>query len=318
MADELSKRERQKQRKQAKRESERAAEARARRQRFGAFVLAGLVVAALIGVVAARVIGDRQAQAELAERAEARQADLGCTELASQPNLGAGHISPATPEAFAAEPPALLYPDRPTSSGKHAPSVVAGGVYDNRIDERLTTHNLEHGYVVFWYDQAAPADEVAALKEWAQERIDGDFPKIIVAPWMEESLPEDHNFAAVAWGDRQMCEQFDPDVFQVVLNEHHGTSGDAPERGVPAHSGGGQGVFDPSEDDVLFPPLGTAGDSATDAETTPTDAGTATDAETTPAAETATDGAETTAPAETATDTETAPAETGTEATPTG
>lgn len=251
--DPLTKRERQKRRRQQRLEAERAAAARARRRRVAALAVVAVTGLAAIGVVVQGQLAERAARRDRAAAAAARLDELGCTEVEQLPDLGAGHLT-ASAQALAASPPQQLYPDRPTASGQHIGQVVASGVYEQSVDERLTTHNLEHGYAVFWYDEDAERPTLEALRTWAQARIDGEFPKIITAPYFEP-LPGEADVVATAWGVRQSCEQFDADVAQVFLDEHYGLSGQAPEKTVAPHQAG-EGIPGPgSEGGLLFPPL---------------------------------------------------------------
>jgi hypothetical protein len=254
----LSKRERQKQRREAKREAERAAAARARRQRTLTFLLVGVLVLGLVGLAIQRQFAQRGADRAAREAAAAQLDELGCTPAETRPNLGASHLDGTE---LVANPPEVLYPDRPATSGPHLGSVALTGVFDEPIDERLLVHNLEHGYVTFYYtDDADPAD-VEALRAFAQEQIDGRFPKIIAAPasWQ---LGDGQPIAFAAWDARQLCERFSEDIALTFLNDFHGLSGTAPERTVQAHTNPGQqGVLNPRdvEGPLLFPPLGESG-----------------------------------------------------------
>ncbi len=280
MADEanLSKRERQKRRREAKLVEQRAAAAKARRTRLVLFGLCGLVVVGLVGAAIANQQAQRRQQAAAAEAVTARLDDLGCTPDTQQPDRGGGHLDP---QVLAQSPPEVIYDDRPATSGQHVGSVVKTGVYDVRIDERLLVHNLEHGYVVAWYGSDAPDEQVAELKEFAQTSIDGQYPKLIVAPW-DGALPDEANFAWSAWRFRQSCDQFDPEVLSLFLSEHHSGAGIAPEKTIAPHLGGDNGGgIDPQGEPVLLPPL----DGATDG--TPTE-GTATEG--TATGDTATEG----------------------------
>jgi hypothetical protein len=254
----LSKRERQKLRREAKREEERRQQARARRQRTIAFGLVGVVLAGLVGLAVARFVQQNRADRQAAERAAAQLTEFGCTDAETRPNLGAGHLSG---NELVANPPQVLYPDRPTTSGRHLGSVALTGVYDKVIDERLLIHNLEHGYVNVFYGAGADPAQVDELRSFGQEQIDGRFPKTIVSPWQEE-LPQGANFAFTAWDVRQLCAEFSPDVLLTFLNDFHGLSGTAPEKTVQAHTNASQsGVLDPNADEgpLLFPPLGEGG-----------------------------------------------------------
>lgn len=249
----LSKRERQKARRAARLEQEAAAAKAARRNRLVATVALAAVVLAGIGFLVYRQIDARNRRAQQEVELAGRLDELGCTEDVRMPDLGGGHIA-STPEELAAEPPATIYPDRPPTSGRHVGQVVASGVYDVPIDERITLHNLEHGYLNVWYAEDAPEDQVDAMKAWAEEQRDGDFPKMIVAPFYDE-LPDGGNFAYVAWFQRQVCRDFDPEVAQFFAEEHYDSNGEAPERGIGNHEAGAQGVLDPAGAPLFLPPL---------------------------------------------------------------
>jgi hypothetical protein len=179
---------------------------------------------------------------------------VACRAEEGLPDLGGGHIDPA---ALAEQPPALIYPDRPHTSGPHVGQVVATGVYDVVVDERITLHNLEHGYVVIHHAHDAPAEVVTALQGWAREAIAGDTPKIVVAPFPGD-LPDAAQVALTAWHHRTTCTGFDQEAAERFLVDHHDLEGEAPERGLPPHEVGEPGVLDPDGADLLLPPLAAA------------------------------------------------------------
>ncbi len=251
MSDEefASKRERQKARRAERLEMEAQQAQAAGRRRTATYGLVILVVIGLIGLLVLNQVNNSRENSEQAERAVAKLDELGCTEDTRMTDLGGGHIT-GTEEALTAEPPEVIYPDEPPTSGRHIGQVVNSGVFDVKVDPRLTTHNLEHGYVVGWYDADTPAEEVDALKAWAQEQRDGDFDKIIVAEYYRD-IP-DANVAFTAWFYRQACEQFDVDVAQTFLRTHYDTNGEGPERGIPSHNPGAQGVVEVLDEDVFL------------------------------------------------------------------
>lgn len=257
MSDEsISKRARQKQRRDVKLAEERRAAAAARRTRLIAFGVLGVVVLGAIGALVYGQVRQQALESDRREQVAARLEELGCTPIEEQVDNGAGHLQSDEASLVAAAPD-ILYPERPATSGQHHPSWVITGVYDKRIDERFMVHNLEHGYVNYYYGEAAPPDQVEQLRTWAQERIDDGQPKIVVAP-APVDLGEGRNFASVAWGQRQLCEQFDTDVALVFLDEQYENPA-APERYIRAHVGPDSGL-DPngSEGDFLLPPEGEA------------------------------------------------------------
>jgi hypothetical protein len=248
----MSKRERQKQRREARLQQERAADKRARQLRILAMALVGVIFAGLVGLAVAR---NRAESARLAEQTAAVQArldELGCTPAENMEDRGQGHLDAAS---LAQQPPDALYPDRPATSGEHFQGWLKTGVYDQVMDERVLIHNLEHGYVNVFYDESADDAQIDELKSFAEEQIDGNYPKLIVSAW-DGPLPEDYNFAYTGWGTRQMCAEFDTDTLAVFLREHHSGAGDAPEKTLPPHLEEGNGTIDPGDEPFLLPPLG--------------------------------------------------------------
>lgn len=251
----LTKRERQKARRAQRQEAERAAAARARRIRLGSFVLVGVVVAGTAGYFVQQNLAERQREQEEIEQARADLTELGCTDALEMPPLGAGHFSGTE---LAQNPPEAVYDHLPTTSGQHIGSVVSTGVYDDYVDERLTTHNLEHGYVVMWYGQDADPDQVEELKAFAEERIEAGDEELIVAPY-DRAMDDEANFAFASWERRQLCDEFSAGVALGFIRENMNNER-APETFAGPHLGGRQGEIDPTEEDgpLVFPPLGEA------------------------------------------------------------
>lgn len=274
MAEEMSKRERQKARRAERLEREAREAAAAGRRRFGAIAA---VVVVIVAAIAGLLFLQQQRRAQevaLAEEVAERLDELGCTPDEEQDDLGGGHI-PGDAASLAAEPPEAIYDVRPPTSGRHIGQVVASGLYDIPVDERFTTHNLEHGYVIVHYDPDSDAGQIEEIRTWAQEQMDGDFPKMVVLP-AHFDLPGEANLTFTAWHFRQSCETFDPQVGEVFLTAHYGTDGVAPEKdNTPNHVEGQQGVVVAEEGDenLLLPPLagGSAAEDAQEAGVTPDD-----------------------------------------------
>ncbi len=253
-SDSPSKRERQKQRRDAKLQQQRAEEAKSRRNRILVFALLGVIFAGLIGAAVAQNAANRREVEQARLAAAEKREELGCTPDEQQEDLGQGHLDGST---LSEQPPDALYPDRPGTSGQHIGNWLKTGVYDVQLDERLLVHNLEHGYVVAFYGEDAPDDQVAALKAKAQEHIDGKFKKIIVAPFQGE-LSGGANFSYTAWTFRQSCDTYDDTTFDVFVRAHHSGAGVAPEKGITPHLEEGNGTIDPEGKPVLLPPLSDA------------------------------------------------------------
>ena len=253
MSDEnLSKRERQKARRQAKVEEQQRARRTARTRQVLALALVVVVVVAGIGLV---IVNNRAEQSAAAAAAE----EYDCTEVLVEEDFGGGqHLDFA---ALEANPPSELYGNTPASAGPHLGSVAASGVYDETVDERLVVHDLEHGYVTFWWDPDAPQETIDAVKEYVNDRLD-DYPKLIAAPYNTD-LPDEQAVNMVAWTFRQSCAGgFSPQVADAFLDANYGLSGVAPEKNLEPHAADGTGVIDPAEEEgpLLYPPLGEPGD----------------------------------------------------------
>ena len=247
-----SKRERQKARRQEKLAQQAVISQRERRNRMLAFLAIGLVLLGLIGYSVLNRINANKAADEKRRESLAQLDELGCTPDEIQEDAGQGHLDGSS---LGDQPPDTLYPERPAASGQHFGNWIKTGVYDQLIDERALVHNLEHGYVVGYYDEGADEDAVTDFKDYVESQIEGTFKKLIVAPWDGE-LPGTANFAYVAWNQRQMCEEFDKNTFEVFMTAHHSSAGEAPERTLSAHLEEGNGTIDPGDEPFLLPPLG--------------------------------------------------------------
>ena len=122
------------------------------------------------------------------------------------------------------------YDRTPPNSGPHDPRPVPRperryDVEDAPPVERVV-HNLEHGWVVVWYD-AGRADTTrldAAL-------LSADFPKMFAVPWTRGGLPAP--YVVTAWGHEQRCAEVDGATLEEFAAEHGGENGDAPEPRAP-------------------------------------------------------------------------------------
>lgn len=159
----------------------------------------------------------------------------GCEGLAT-PDL------PPTPHLDTLEdapPPEVLYPDlRPTAGGRHLGARVhAVGVVDTPPDERVTTHNLEHGAVIAYYDpEFLPEDAVDLVERWGSGWNDAGFDQqgeagvgVVVAPYAGE-FTSGKALALRAWGQALDCDDFSVAVADAFLADHFGERGEGPER----------------------------------------------------------------------------------------
>jgi hypothetical protein len=233
-----------KERRAQAREERKRKEAEAAAKRKRNTVRNGLVTALIVGVVAAVVLqaflGGPESLGETvlisSSEAEDAQAAAGCEVLADQEPLpDRSHFA-----ANAAPPADSIYTDvRPTHSGSHTESVhpiVASGA-SSQIDERSTTHNLEHGAVIAWYDpEQVDGGTAREMGDWAGTlnangfRVDRSGSAIFVSPYEDPGITSGKAIAFRAWGTAMDCDEWDETVAHAFVIENFGTHGIGPER----------------------------------------------------------------------------------------
>ncbi len=129
----------------------------------------------------------------------------------------------------------LTYPSDPPAGGRHYADEFENGFFDeatipNRPGDLAgyLVHNLEHGYVIFWYS-CAKLDETACnnLKSEIKTVMDAknNF-KLIAVPW--ESI--DEPLVMTSWGRLQRFEQFDAGLARAFIGSN---LNQAPEPDAP-------------------------------------------------------------------------------------
>ncbi len=103
-----------------------------------------------------------------------------------------------------------LYNSDPPTSGLHYASELDAGFYEAnsyKFPAGYLVHNLEHGYVIFWYN-CGLLDEpgCTALKEQIKTTMDDlGGVKLIAYPWPSLDVP----LALTSWGRLEKFESFD-------------------------------------------------------------------------------------------------------------
>jgi Protein of unknown function (DUF3105) len=75
-------------------------------------------------------------------------------------------------------------------------------------------HNLEHGYVVVWYDSKLPADQVAHLQLLAGQ---GNLSRMLVVGWWQGDLPANKHVVITSWARTDRCST----VSDKVINDFY-------------------------------------------------------------------------------------------------
>ncbi len=203
----------------------------------------GLYAVTLIAVIGGLVFLAVGNQAPTIENAitvaqsdvEAAMTANGCEELDVVPLESREHLQPAT-----APPAENLYTNgRPTSSGPHYETwgPIYDGVRNEPLDERSTTHNLEHGSVIVWFDaDQVDSDTTSEIDSWVKllnnsgfESDRGSGGGILAAPVGDWGIDSGKAIAIRAWGKAMDCDSWSEDAANGYVIENFGTRGNAPE-----------------------------------------------------------------------------------------
>jgi hypothetical protein len=102
------------------------------------------------------------------------------------------------------------YNSDPPTSGRHYAEEARAGFFDNnnyQFPAGYLVHNLEHGYVIFWYNcDLLDESGCTNLKEQIKTTIDDlGGVKLIAYPWPSLDIP----LVMTSWGRLQRFETFD-------------------------------------------------------------------------------------------------------------
>jgi len=103
------------------------------------------------------------------------------------------------------------YNSDPPTSGLHYPQEANVGFYDENIytyPAGYLVHNLEHGYVIFWYNcdllSESGCSDLKSQVRAVMDELGGT--KLIAYPWNSIDVP----LVMTSWGRLQRFETFDP------------------------------------------------------------------------------------------------------------
>jgi Protein of unknown function (DUF3105) len=127
------------------------------------------------------------------------------------------------------------YNSDPPTSGKHFGGEYNAGFYDESspqtgdpYPEGFLVHNLEHGYIIFWYNcDLLDENECGSLKSELREVIaEVNNFKVIAFPRDSIDVP----VVATSWG---MIQEFDPFGVDSALDFYERNLNNAPEPNAP-------------------------------------------------------------------------------------
>jgi len=211
------------------------------------FLFVGSAIAVALILIGAAVI-----PAYLHDQANKKKQKVGYQAAPSKAEKAAGcdgvHNDPISPAAVHVTTP-IDYskekygdtrggtPPIPPSNGRHNPVSLGDTnrfypLSQNPRPERAV-HNLEHGYIVVWYDSKLPADQAAHLQELA---AGGNLSRLLVVGWPQGDLPAGKHVVLTSWGRTDRCAKVSDDVISSFYKTHLNAPL-APEAGSPAIQG---------------------------------------------------------------------------------
>lgn len=126
------------------------------------------------------------------------------------------------------------YNSNPPTSGHHYQRWLTAKFYDSPdpadgpYPEGHLVHNLEHGYIIFWYNCKILSDsECTTLKSQIKAAMEGaqNF-KVIAYPWNSIDVP----VVLTSWGYRLSMKTFDANLAKSFIDQHRNRS---PEPDAP-------------------------------------------------------------------------------------
>lgn len=214
-----------------------------------------VALAVLAGIIVYSVIDNRskseQRKVGYVEAASPAALAAGCTGIVNDPMRGAGHV-PSTET--------VDYEVAPPSSGIHdgdpLPDAIRFYNPGSGIRVERAVHNLEHGFVVGWYDTELPDDQVEKLRTVANEAGS----RFIAVPWDRSVFPDGKHFVLTAWDRTQRCETVSADVVKEFVDKWanpplDGATWDSP---TAPESGAAGGTLDVTADGPITFEDGTA------------------------------------------------------------
>lgn len=142
------------------------------------------------------------------------------------PNLGGGeanHLSSPT------QPLPAPWNSNPPTSGWHwGGGTTNPGIKDTMVEDTITVHNLEHGFVIFHYRADLDSATIEKLKNLTIQ-LQQKNPCIVLEPRPVDKL--DVPIAATAWTYLLKLDSFDENVLRSFFGNHVGVDG--PEKICP-------------------------------------------------------------------------------------
>ena len=234
----LTKQER-RERDRQQREQQRAEAARTRRRKSLRNGAVTFVIVLAAGAVVYQALAGGPASIDepiliASDEAEQARTAAGCEVLTERDPLPEPYHVDSSSDL---DPDAVYTDTRPTHSGPHTttthPVVTSPS---SQINEVSSTHNLEHGTVIAWYDPDQVDSATASqIGDWAELLTENGLVNrpagvgIMSSPY-EDGMSSGQAIAFRAWGTAMDCDEWDETVANAFVLDHFGANGIAPER----------------------------------------------------------------------------------------
>jgi hypothetical protein len=201
-----------KQRAAEQREVQRRKDKRQRRIVYG---IAGPVALAIIAVVPitswyhAHQRGIQHSVGYVREASAAAKA-AGCTGVRNDKQIPTRLVEPGTTVDYAALTKQAGQSLPPTSGPRESnplPDTPTFYAYKDAPRPERAVGNLNHGYVVVWYDRKLPSADVKALQTASTANT-----RTLMVPWTRSVFPGDQHVVLTAWDRTQRCTKVSPEV----------------------------------------------------------------------------------------------------------
>ncbi len=178
----------------------------ARKERMRSMLILGVCVVAVLGLLAAALVPYLKDRNETKALASKSVAKIGVSETAAA--CDPVETKPTDEnQTHVPSPQAIGYDDAPPSFGPHRPQAAPFErrfyTSSDRPEIPELVHNLEHGYVILWYDKTVADDQeqMRFIKAIA-DKFGDENTRFIAAPWNEsdgDAFPEGKHIALTRW-----------------------------------------------------------------------------------------------------------------------
>ncbi|WP_250285639.1 MULTISPECIES: DUF3105 domain-containing protein [unclassified Frankia] len=210
-----------------------------RRRSWLIYGSAGVVLLAVLAGIIIYAVLDNRSKNETHKvgyvaAASKAAAAAGCTGVVNDAPRGNTHVAANETVSYDAAPP---------SSGNHDadPLPDAYRFYERIPQLRIerAVHNLEHGFVIGWYDPKLADDQVTALRAAAENAGN----RFIAVPWERGDFPGDKHFVLTAWDRTQRCATVSEAAIKEFVSTHAnpnaaGATWDSPTAAESGAAGG--------------------------------------------------------------------------------